>query len=376
MPGNKLHIVSYDVPYPPDYGGAIDLFYKVKSLHEAGSEIYLHCYEYGRGRAPEMAKYCKELYFYPRNTGIKGLSLSVPYIINSRRNEDLLRRLQETDAPILFEGVHTSYFLSHPSLKSRLKAIRTHNIEHEYYVQLAAKEPAFLIKTYYKFEAVLLKKYEESLHNANVLMPISMADGEYLHKLYPGIKNVFIPPFHPYDAVSSPLGTGKYCLYHGNLSHLENREAAFFLINEVIAGSGAQFMIAGKNPGADLVSACENLPNCSIVANPDHEQMDKLISEAHIHVLPTFQKSGMKLKLLSALYGGRHVLVNEAMLFGTGLESACTIATGADEFVGNIKKLMQQPFSIADKQERTAYLKPYDKAGNARRVMDIMGVIA
>ena len=30
---NLVHIVSFNVPYPADYGGVIDVFYKLKSLH-------------------------------------------------------------------------------------------------------------------------------------------------------------------------------------------------------------------------------------------------------------------------------------------------------------------------------------------------------
>ena len=38
------------MPYPPDYGGVFDLYYKLKYLHERGVIIHLHCYEYGRGK--------------------------------------------------------------------------------------------------------------------------------------------------------------------------------------------------------------------------------------------------------------------------------------------------------------------------------------
>ena len=47
-----LHIVCLDVPYPVDYGGVFDLFYKIKALSEAGVKIHLHCFEYGRGQQP------------------------------------------------------------------------------------------------------------------------------------------------------------------------------------------------------------------------------------------------------------------------------------------------------------------------------------
>ena len=44
MPLKKLHIISFDNPYPPVYGGVIDVFYKIKDLHAEGYEIYLHCF--------------------------------------------------------------------------------------------------------------------------------------------------------------------------------------------------------------------------------------------------------------------------------------------------------------------------------------------
>ncbi|MFI5196713.1 MAG: mannosyltransferase [Chitinophagales bacterium] len=375
MQTNKLHIVSFDVPYPPDYGGIIDVYYKIKSLYEAGCEIYLHCFEYGRDHAAELEKYCKEVHYYKRITGIGGVSLSLPYIVYSRRNNGLLKRLQEMDAPILFEGIHTTYYLSHPSLRDRIKGIRTHNIEHEYYLKMAEREPDFMKKTYYKTEAALLKKYEASLHNANAFFALSLTDSEHFRKLYPGIKNCFVPPFHPYNAVNSKPGTGAYCLYHGNLSHPENREAVFFLLNEIIPNIEAQFTIAGKNPAEDLVSECNRLPNCSIISNPGKATMDGLVENAQIHVLPTFRQTGMKLKLLSALYGGRHVLVNEAMLSGTGLNALCNIADSKEKFVSKINELMQLPFTEQDKITRTEQLYPYNKANNANILLKAMEII-
>ena len=374
VPFSKLHIVSFDVPYPPDYGGIIDVYYKIKSLHEAGCEIYLHCFEYGRGHAAELEKYCKEVHYYKRITGIRGISLSLPYIVYSRRSNDLLKRLQEVEAPVLFEGVHTTYYLSHPSLRDRIKGIRTHNLEHEYYLKLADREPDFLKKTYYKTEAALLKKYEASLHNANVFLTVSLTDSDHLRKLYPGINNYFAPSFHPYDAVNSKTGTGTYCLYHGNLSHAENREAVFFLLDKVISHLQTQFIITGKDPAEDLVSACNRLTNCKIIPNPDQSTMGSLVENAHIQVLPTFQAAGLKLKLLNALFGGRHVLVNEEMVYGSGLNALCHIADTGASFTSKINELMQQPFTENDKQSRTELLKPYNKVNNADIILRAMGI--
>ena len=57
MPEKRLHIISHDVPWPADYGGVVDLFYKLKALHAEGIKIKLHCFLYGsRNKQDELNK--------------------------------------------------------------------------------------------------------------------------------------------------------------------------------------------------------------------------------------------------------------------------------------------------------------------------------
>jgi len=372
LPADKLHIVSFDVPYPPDYGGAIDVYYKIKALSEAGAEIYLHCFAYGRGMSDELNKLCKEVWYYPRKTGIAGISATLPYIVYSRRNEQLLNRLIAIDAPILFEGIHSSYYIHHPALANRTKAIRSHNIEGEYYKLLATKEPNLLKRIYYNIEAALADKYERNI-NAHIWMPLSMEDEKHLKQLHPSAKHQFIAPFHPYNTVESVAGDGNYCLYHGNLSHTENIEAALFLINEVFNDIAIPLIVAGRNPDSKITEAVKNKNNCTVIANPDEATMQQLIRDAHIHVLPTFQQSGMKLKLLYALYKGRHVVVNNAMLYGTGLDKLCHIADDANSFKQSIGEVIQKTFAPADVQRRSEILDiHYNNNQNAAAVLTLL----
>jgi len=368
---NKLHIVSMDVPWPADYGGVIDVYYKVKSLFEAGCEVYLHCYEYGRAHAAELKKYCKEVYYYTRPAGFRNISFTRPYIVYSRRNNDLVKNLAATEAPILFEGIHTTLCIGDPAIKGRFKAIRTHNIEHEYYAQLAESKSAGLLRTYYRREVGLLRKYEQSLYDADAFLAISLTDSDWFRNQYPQKNNLFIPPFHPFDKIDSVPGTGDYCLYHGNLSHPENLDAALFLLSDVVPHTKARFVMAGMKPPQELAEACAKA-GCKLVADPDKKTMDELISAAHVNVLPTFQRSGMKLKLVTALYGGRHVLVNEPMLHGTGLNNACEIADNAARFIDKINELMARPFTETDRDNRAKLLQPYDKAANAKTLINTM----
>jgi len=366
----KIHIVSFDVPYPADYGGAIDVFCKIKSLSEAGVEIYLHCFQYGRENSPELEALCKQVWYYPRITGIKGISLRLPYIVYSRRGSVLLQRLTDIDAPILFEGIHTTLYLSHPALKKRYKAIRAHNIEHDYYAQLAMKEQNVLKKQYYQTEATFLKRYECKLNEAQAIFSLSATDDDYFARLYPTKDHAFIAPFHPYNDIVSQTGKGSYCLYHGNLSHPENIEAVLYLLHEVISKTNAPFIIAGRNPAPAIIAACKQVTNCTLISDPNASEMERLVKDAHINVLPTFQASGMKLKLLYALFSGRHVIVNSPMLQGTGLDACCTIANNATEMCNKIDELMSIPFTTEHISSRTAILnEQYNNRKNAERLL-------
>ena len=366
----KLHIVSFDVPYPADYGGAIDVFYKIKHLSEAGCEIYLHCFKYGREHAPLLEDFCKEVWYYPRETGIKGISIKLPYIVYSRKNELLLQRLIEIDAPILFEGVHTTYYLNHPALKDRFKIIRTHNIEHDYYHQLYLKENSFFRKNYFKAESVLLRKYEAGFSNAQAFFALSQKDKEYFETVYPKAQHEFIAPFHPFDASDIPTGNGQYVLYHGNLAHPENEEAALFLLRKVIPFVQTKCIIAGKSPSEKILAYARAIDNCDVIVNPDQNTMDELIRDAHIHVLPTFQASGMKLKLLYALFNGRHVVANTTMLHGTALNEPCFIANNCEEMIEAINSISGKPFTPESKAKRAELLNyQYNNKKNADRII-------
>ena len=137
---NKLHIISFDVPYPTNYGGVIDVFYKLKALHHLGVIIYLHVFEYGKGEQVELKKYCKEVFYYPRNSFVKSFISKTPFIVKSRGGNLLIANLNKNAYPILFEGLHTTLPVLKDSLKDRNIYLRAHNIEPVSYTHLRAHE--------------------------------------------------------------------------------------------------------------------------------------------------------------------------------------------------------------------------------------------
>ncbi len=370
MKDKYLHIISFDIPYPADYGGVIDVFYKIKALHSIGVKIILHCFQYGtRTPQEELNKYCEKVFYYKRNTGFMGVSLKLPYIVYSRKNKELLQNLLKDEYPILFEGVHTTYYASHPYLSNRLKFYRAHNIEHEYYDLLAKTSTSILRKLYYKIENVLLCNYSNNYHVDEVLS-ISYADKKYFQQHHNNVK--YIPAFHAYDTVISKTGSGKYCLFHGNLSVQENIDAVDFLVHKVFHDLDIPLIVTGKNPTKYVQDICLE-HKINLIENPTNDNMNELIQNAQCIVLPTFQHSGVKLKLLNSLFSGRFVLVNSIMTAGTKLENICVNCKDALEFKKNIEMYFKNEFTQEIIEHRAVFLKKqFNNIESAKKIAELI----
>jgi hypothetical protein len=101
--------------------------------------------------------------------------------------------------------------------------------------------------------------------------------------------------------------------------------------------------------------------------------MNDLVRKAHINVLPCFNKNitGIRLKLLHALYQGRHCVVNDPMVAGTGLEPTCHIGTNANAFASIITQLYHQPFGEEEIKLRKRLLcSVYDNERNTKKLID------
>lgn len=365
----KLHIVSFDVPWPANYGGVIDVFYKIKALHAAGVKIVLHCFLYGKGeQAPELDIYCEKVHYYRRTTGIQGFSLLRPYIVNSRKNAALLKNLLADESPILFEGLHSCYYLNHPSLQNRNKYVRAHNIEHEYYRALEASEKKWWKRLFFKTEAGFLERYEIILKEAKNIFAIAAQDATYFENKY---VTKLIPAFHANSSVSSNLGRGEYCLYQGNLAVPENEQAVLYLIEHVFSKIGFPVVIAGASPSDLLRTSIADIENVELVASPSNEEMSNLVADAHIHVLFAQERSGLKLKVLNSLFQGRHLIANDNLLETEKLKSVAIEANAPADFIKEINRLQDLDFTAADVQKRKRLLlEEYSNEVNAQKIIE------
>ncbi len=365
--------MSLDVPWPADYGGVVDLFYKLRYLQQQGVKIHLHCFTSGRPPQDELNKYCETVHYYQRRSNSKSISLSLPLIIQSRINDELLHNLQQDNHPVLLEGIHCSYYLYKGLLKNRKVVLRLHNAEFEYYRHLAKYEKNWFKKIYFLRESKLLRSYEKAIASKAPVLAVSEHDAALYRNLFHASDVHYLPVFIPHTLATGKDGKGCYCLYHGNLAVNENEVAATWLLQHIFNDLQIPFVIAGKNPSKKLEDLAHAHQHTCIVANPGEREMQDMIRKAQVHVLPSFNNTGIKLKLLNALFNGRHCLVNKNGVEGSGLEHVCHIAEGAAAFKSAIKELYEQPFTENEKQQRQGLLlSQYNNEANAKKLMTFL----
>ncbi len=370
-----LNIVSFDNPYPPNYGGVIDVYFKIKSLAEIGIKIHLHFFTKHNNDIEMLHQICDEVFIYKRKNGIAQQLSTNPYIIQSRKSDELKANLNKNNFPILFEGLHTTKLITEDKSISKRSIIRHHNIEHDYYLGLYNSEKNILHKLYYFIESNKLKAYLNNVKGAAYHLAISDADSAKLTTV--GFDNIItIPPFHSANFNSANTANDNqaevpYVLYHGNLNVAENIAAVDYLINNVFTDNTIKYIIAGSDNGHNLNYKSTN--NIRFIKNPSFEEITDLIANARVIALPTFQSTGIKLKLIDSLYKGQHVIVNEPMIEGFPLPELTLLAKNAEEMKKLISDKLKNRFTIEERNKRIQELNlHFDNKVNAARINEII----
>lgn len=351
-----LHIVSFDIPYPANYGGVIDVFFRIKALSQRGVKIHLHCFEYGREHSAYLESFCHSVTYYKRETKVAKLFNTLPYIVCSRDNEELRNNLLKDDYPILLEGLHCCSILTYDVFKDRNIIVRAHNVEHEYYEHLAMAEVDAKKKVYLRQEVRKLKDFESILNKAKAILAISQKDYEYFSQKY---NNVYmLTAYNAYTEVDILEGGSDYVLYHGNLSVAENYSAAEYIVG-AFKKTDVKLIVAGMNPPQHLVKMIENVPNVELVDSPDDQTLFDLIRHAHINILVTEQATGLKLKLLNTLFNGRFCLVNDKMVEGLDVNGLCYIVNDQNAIRFAVDELMPRRFDEHQIEKRRKNMRNF-----------------
>lgn len=290
-----------------------------------------------------------EVHYYKRPRGIRKLISQLPFIVKTRINEKLENMLSQTNDVVLLEGLHCAHYLN---LQPGKFWLRTHNIEHDYYAELA-KSAVGAKRLFYAAEAKKLKKYESILSKAKGLLVIAENEVDHFKKL--NSNAIWLPPL--FDNPTDFVETKPYILFHGNLSVEENHDAARWICDTILPHlREIPFIFAGKEPSAVLKTKIETAGG-QLLPNPSTAEMQQLIREAAVHLLWTKQASGVKLKFLNALASSGHLLCSPEMVSGSGIQKGFHVVHSAEEILAVLPELLEIPLLEREFEERKKILK-------------------
>lgn len=367
MQKKAIQIVTFNNPYPPNYGGAIDMYYKIKALSAQGVQISLHVFYEDRIDLGDLKLYCENIALYKRDRSVlKHLSFK-PFAVTSRISKELVENLKASKVPVFFESLRTLWVLGKVDLSQKI-AVRCHNIEHDYSWGLYRNETNWLKKIAYLLEGYKYKYFESILNKADILMPLSYYDFEYFKAQYQ-VPTYFLPVFQGNNSLESKEGMGTYALYHGDLSVADNVKSAHFILN-VFKHLDKPLIIASSTMHPSIIKAVKACDNITFQVIKNEEQLTKLIKDAHINTLYSFQRSGTKLKVFNALFKGRFCIVNTNMVDDEDVLSQCEIAEDQEHYKQTVLRLFEQSFVLTP--SRVDVLHKYQAAHNAEKIINIM----
>lgn len=367
MVDKEIQIVAFNNPFPPNFGGAIDLFYKIRSLSELGVAIHLHIFYDKRSNISGLKLLCKTITLYKRKRWlIKHLS-TLPFCVTTRFSKALIGNLNKSEAPIIFESLRTLGVLKRHKFKQKI-AVRIHNIEHEYSWGLFKSERNWFKKLAFLLEGYKLKHFEFILDKADVLFTISNYEYEYCNKNFKA-DCYYLPVFQENSKLECLNGFGKYALYHGDLSVSDNVRCAFFMI-EVFRDLNEPLIIASSTKQQKLLNEIKKYENISFELISDENNLNDLIKNAHINTLYSFQRSGTKLKVFNALFKGRHCILNKNVVDDIEVLKICEVIADKIQYQNAVRRLFKEEFFIT--QERSNALKKYDPDINAKQIIQVM----
>jgi hypothetical protein len=326
------------VPWPPDESRAIDTLEQIKMFHRAGIKIHLHYYCPGLHCHPtEVNRYCESI--HPHRA-----DLPEHLDDHSEANQSLLAELANDEFPVLFEGLHCPALLTKLSGLGRRIVIRMYDDECRHAAHLAKEEKHLIKKSKLKRVSGKMKAYEDALPQSASYVFTTDGNAKQFALDHQIPRVSFIPLLHPFSDITANPGVGNFCLYHGDLSDPYNEKAATWLLEKVFNDIKINFIVAGKVPGKRIRKLGHLFTLTCLIPNPSAEEINDLVAKAHINVLPSFSYKRPELKLIHSLHGGRHCIVNENAVGGTGLEAACFIADSVNAFKSAVLELHHKPF--------------------------------
>jgi len=325
----KILQLSSRLPQPLDDGGRIATWNLSRCLHHNGYDIDLICYARDR---ESVADYREELarvfasvaavprYMerqYPLDLAHAVLTRTSYFVRKfwTRRYARLVRDRLDAHryAATLIDGAFMGVYL--PLVRRAGAAagkvvLRAHNVEYEILERLAEREPRASYRLLLRREARHFRSFELKLVNAvDEVRTITARDAETFRAAGVDNRVRLLNAFIDVDNYQRDpnLGIEKHSIVHvGNMAWMPNSNGINWFLREVWPEAlrrypDSRFYIVGKNPSPSL----QRLAGDHVVVTGYVDDEKPFIQRAHLFIVPLFEGSGVRIKILTAMAMGK-----------------------------------------------------------------------
>ncbi len=320
----KIAVVSGFIPTPPIFGGAIDVWERIKGLTSLGHEVDLVVTDKvnpTQKQIDEVNLHIRHFFFTRRENHLQQLFSNLPLQFLSRKGLAFIDINQTYDLVIL-ESEFCWPITLNKSISYKKIVVRVHNIESHYFKMLGKSSSSLKEKIYYKMETSKIKRLSAKVFDkADKLWFISKDDLATVALLN---KSVFMPFPINNDIVVPTEKAENNVVFMGSLFMQNNTYGLDWYLKNIHSLLIAEvpdyhFYIVGSLKEADkeIQEKYSHLPNVTFVVNAPC--LKQYYQKAKVFINPMFHGSGVKVKSVNALINGVPLVSTNVGAEGIGL---------------------------------------------------------
>lgn len=376
----KILIVSAFFPYPTHFGGAFDIWEKIKGFYKLKFEIHLiyTSKEYPKEQdLQKVQKFVQKIYFVRRKNNFSGIFSVKPTQIKSREKLNQIK-LESSYFMTVLESEYVSLVLDNKTLKSENFVLRVHNNEAKYFKELFKSTSNIFRKAYYLVESIKFKRISKKIYTKMDRLWFISSD-ELMS--YSSIKSngIHLPPPINQKFINRKL-TDHNVLFIGSLYMDNNIEGLLWylknvhvkLIDEVpnyrliICGS------TGQQSEVYFEKIFSKYSNIDLFFNIDN--LEPIYKSATVFVNPMLHGSGVKVKSINALANGLPLVSTKTGSEGIGLKDKemFLLANTTNEFEAAIMKIFNSEHKEKMVKNAQEYLKSLNYLDIVQSEIDLL----
>lgn len=365
----KILFITTQFPYPLDNGGKIGAFNGICVVSRENNVTVLSFTEqpefisegidYFKDKLPNVRferpifhnVHIRKRPFTLARVMLKDYLKKIPYVTVKFENKKMYHLIDDMFSDqswdIVFIDylnmqIYGEYINEKYKEKYRYMILKDHNLEYEI-VKQASKKERGIKKAILEIEWKRTLKYEKkAICDADLVYSVCDENTKFMKKFNVSSYTMF-PTYDSKKVIHKSSGNG--ILFMGNLSWKANMEGLVWFVDEVLP------MINEEVPDAKLTIVGSGPAENPFISNKnvDYKGYIKDISNIYynqaIFIVPLFEGSGIRIKILDAFYNGIAV-VSTSLACGTigatdGIE--ILIRDNADEFAKAVISLLLNP---------------------------------